>query len=124
MKIRSIILGMALLLVSGIAQAGEAQKPSAPDAPKGDTANGKQLYMSDGCWQCHGTVGQGARTGPTLINPLPYAAYINQLRAPVREMPPYEAKLLSDQEAADIYAFMKTFPAPPDYKTIKLLQVD
>jgi ubiquinol-cytochrome c reductase cytochrome c subunit len=126
MKLGWAGLTAAMLLAGGIAaHAGEAQPPGAsPEAPKGDVANGKKLYTSDGCWQCHGTVGQGARTGPTLINPMPYAAYMVQLRSPSREMPPYEPKLLSDQEAADIYAYMKTFPEPPDYKTIKLLQVN
>ena len=115
------MLAAVALTASFAVHAGEAQ---APAAPKGDVASGKTLYTSMGCWQCHGTVGQGARTGPTLISPLPYAAYIVQLRAPSREMPPYEPKLLSDQQAADIYAYMKTFPEPPDHKTIKLLQVN
>jgi cytochrome c551/c552 len=28
--------------------------------------NGKQVFMRAGCWQCHGTIGQGAATGPKL----------------------------------------------------------
>ena len=33
-----------------------------------DAAKGKQGFMKYGCWQCHGTVGQGSPiTGPVLI---------------------------------------------------------
>ena len=28
--------------------------------------NGKKVYMTVGCWQCHGTVGQGSVTGPKI----------------------------------------------------------
>jgi hypothetical protein len=36
-------------------------------------------------------------------------------------MPPYEAKVLPDQDVADIYAFVKQLPAPRDAKDIPLL---
>jgi hypothetical protein len=36
-------------------------------------------------------------------------------------MPPYTAKVVSDQELADIYAFLVTIPAPPAANTIPIL---
>ena len=37
-------------------------------------------------------------------------------------MPPYSEKILSDDELADIYAYLKAVPKPVDYKTIPLLK--
>ena len=36
-------------------------------------------------------------------------------------MPPYPESVLSNQELADIYAFMRSIPPAPDFKTIPLL---
>jgi mono/diheme cytochrome c family protein len=41
---------------------------------------------------------------------------------PRSQMPPFTAKVLSDQQVADIYSYVQTFPKPPDPKTIPLLQ--
>jgi hypothetical protein len=37
-------------------------------------------------------------------------------------MPPYTEKVLTDQQAADIYAHIQTFPKPPNAATIPQLQ--
>ena len=49
--------------------------------------------------------------------------FLNQLRHPANQMPPYEAAVLSDQDAADIYAYLRQMPAPPDPNSIPLLKV-
>jgi cytochrome c1 len=36
-------------------------------------------------------------------------------------MPPYTSKVVSDQAVADIYAYLKSVPAPPLAKNIPLL---
>jgi hypothetical protein len=36
-------------------------------------------------------------------------------------MPPYTAKIVSDQDLADIYAYLKTFPPPEPASKIPLL---
>src|SRR5215472_6023026 len=83
----------------------------AQGAPKGDAANGKKVYLADGCYQCHGRVGQGGlMTGPAPVlaqTKMPYAAFHRQLRSPINDMPPYPQTLLSEQEVADIYAFLQ-----------------
>jgi mono/diheme cytochrome c family protein len=107
-----------LLLIGGCATAA-AQAP----APAGNAANGYKLYMADGCYQCHGTVGQGSRgTGPRLApEPLPYENFANQLRKPANTMPPYTALVLSDAQLADIYAYVMSLPGPAKPEDVKIL---
>jgi len=97
----------------------------AADAPRGDAAKGKQLFTADGCAYCHGTAGQGGggRTGGLRIANmgLGFPAFINQLRHPVNEMPPYVASALPDADVADIFAYVGSLPPPPDVKTIPIL---
>jgi ubiquinol-cytochrome c reductase cytochrome c subunit len=92
------------------------------DAPKGDAAHGKALFTEKGCYSCHGFVGQGSRGGPRLTPPLPYPAFVAQLRTPRLIMPPYVASVVSDKDAADMHAYLENLPKPPDPKTIPLLQ--
>jgi mono/diheme cytochrome c family protein len=94
----------------------------AQDTPRGDAANGKKLFETIGCFECHGYAGQGGAAGPKLIDPLAYPAFILQLRTPRQQMPPYTTRVLSDQQAADIYAHLLTFPKPPDPASIPLLR--
>jgi mono/diheme cytochrome c family protein len=44
------------------------------------------------------------------------------LRKPTGEMPPYTSKVISDQELADIYAFLQSRPHPPAAKASALLK--
>ena len=94
----------------------------AQDTPQGNVANGKKLFETIGCFQCHGYVGQGGAAGPKLLDPIPYPAFIVQLRTPRQVMPPYTERVLTDQQVADIYAHVKTFPLPPDPSTISILK--
>jgi ubiquinol-cytochrome c reductase cytochrome c subunit len=91
--------------------------------PPGDAVAGKRVYMADGCYQCHGTVGQGSRpTGPHLApNPVPYEAFAAQVRQPANTMPPYTKVVLSDQELADIYAYLLSIPPLVDPKAAAIL---
>jgi mono/diheme cytochrome c family protein len=109
------LFSAAFLLVSSAAYAADK-------ADREAIKHGMTLYNSDGCSQCHGWAGQGGTAGPTLLTPSSQANYITQLRSPRAVMPPYTAKVLQDQDIADIYAYVQTLPKPPDYKKIKLLQ--
>jgi len=97
----------------------------AADAPNGDTDKGKQLFLTKGCSYCHGTVGQGGggRTGGLRIANMGigFPAFLNQLRHPVNEMPPYVASGLPDSDVADIFAYVGSLPPPPDVKSIPIL---
>jgi ubiquinol-cytochrome c reductase cytochrome c subunit len=85
--------------------------------------NGKRLFVRDGCYQCHGYAGQGtiagARLAPPVLNAQSIAKYI---RRPSGAMPAFTDKVVSDQDVADIYAYLKTIPAPKPVKDIPLLQ--
>jgi mono/diheme cytochrome c family protein len=92
-------------------------------APKGDAKAGQQLYMSIGCWECHGSQAQGgAVTGPRLAHTaLPFGAMLQQLRVPQNAMPPYEPASVSDEDVANIYAWLESLPAPQSAANIPLL---
>ena len=97
----------------------------AQDAPNGDAGKGKQLWLADGCSYCHGTVGQGGggRSAGLRIahQPLPFEAFLNQVRRPADEMPVYVESVLSNQDVADIFAYIRSLPPPPDLKSIRIL---
>jgi ubiquinol-cytochrome c reductase cytochrome c subunit len=79
--------------------------------------------MKTGCYQCHGNEGQGGVAGPRLA-PAPmlaFRAFVTYVRAPRGEMPPYTAKVMSEQNLADIYAYLAARPQPPPLKSIPLL---
>jgi len=52
---------------------------------------------------------------------MPYPAFALQTRAPRLDMPPYRQKFLTDQELADIYAYLLTVKSSPPAKDIPLL---
>lgn len=93
-------------------------------APAGNAENGKRLFLAAGCYLCHDREGQGgAGTGPRLApNPIEFSAFVHQCRQPADEMPPYTAKVISEAELADIYAFLQSIPKPPPASSIPLLQ--
>jgi len=84
--------------------------------------NGKRVFVRDGCYECHGYAGQGtiagARIGPPVLNA---EGMIRYIRKPAGAMPAFTDKVLSDQEVNDIYAYLKTMPAPKPVKDIPLL---
>jgi ubiquinol-cytochrome c reductase cytochrome c subunit len=95
--------------------ASSAPTAAAQAAPAGDSDNGRKILVKYGCAQCHGREGQGApiagpRIGPS---PLPFASFAKYVRAPTGQMPPYTAKVVTDQELADIRAFLASRPRPP-----------
>ncbi len=98
--------------------------PAAPVLPASASAeNGKKLFTSAGCYECHGREGQGGSAGPRLApNPISFAAFVSQCRKPAEQMPPYTSKVLSDAQLADIYTFLQSIPKPPDPSTISILQ--
>ena len=91
-------------------------------APAGNPANGKTLFTKYGCYQCHGTQGQGTTAGARLApKPLALPALITYVRAPKGQMPPYTNKVVSDAELADIRAYLASIAEPPPAKNIPLL---
>ena len=89
----------------------------------GDAVNGKRLLMRNGCYQCHGTVGQGGLAGPRLAQTrLAQAGFISSVRNPrPGNMPPYRVKVMTDQELADVYAYVRSVPPPVPLASIPIL---
>ena len=90
-----------------------------------DAAKGKAAFMKYGCWQCHGTEGQGSAitsAGKVLApDPLPLESFSAFVRTTNRAMPPYSEAILPNEDLADMHAYLSTIPKPKDYKSIPLL---
>ena len=99
-------------LVSATALAQEA----------GDAARGEELYASTGCYECHNYAANGGGAGPMLVPLMPFEPFLLQLRQPRQVMIPYSEAVLSDAQAADIYAYLASLPPPGDPADIPLLQ--
>jgi mono/diheme cytochrome c family protein len=104
---------------------GASSLLQAQDAPPGDVDNGKRLYLADGCFTCHGRSGQGgAFNGPApslAKTEMPFDAFTAQCREPANDMPAYSTAVLSDQEIADVYAFLQSLPGARSAKDISIL---
>lgn len=106
---RPLLLFVTLLAAGPALAAGNAEK-------------GRIAYEKQGCWQCHGTVGQGGMNGKTLApNPMPFEAFNVFVRNSNGPMPPYPRQILPDADLADIHAYLQSIPPAKDYKTIPLL---
>ena len=118
----ALIVAACLLLASpeaGAQSSGSASNANA--APAGNAENGKRIYASYGCYQCHGYAAHGG-AGPRLApNPISFAAFARYVRHPRGQMPPYTSKVVTDSELADIHAFLRALPQPPAVKDIPLL---
>jgi mono/diheme cytochrome c family protein len=89
----------------------------------GDAETGKRLFMRNGCYQCHGTVGQGGAAGKRLAQTkLTLPVFIAFVRNPPPSgMPPYRAKIMPDQELTDVFAYIQTMPPPAPVANIPQL---
>ena len=119
MRARSRLLTAAGLAATlGLALPALAQE----QAPPGDAGAGKRVYLVDGCFECHGRVGQGgAFLGPApgvAGTQLPFEALKQQLRDPTNNMPAYADMVLPDKDVADIYAYLQSLPGPREAKDL------
>ena len=108
---RKILVGT--ILAAGLVRAQDST---------GNAEAGERVYMKNGCFQCHGTVGQGTIAG-VRIGPPPLNAQglIRYVRRPAGQMPAFTEKVMSERELTDVYAFLKAIPPPRPSKDIPLL---
>jgi mono/diheme cytochrome c family protein len=80
----------------------------------------RRVYVTYGCYQCHGYEGQGGgiyggpRIGPTKW---PLMAFETQLRRPrgsAIPMPAYAPEVLSEADLKRIYEYLRSIPSPSD----------
>ena len=97
---------------------------AAAQEPDSDVREGRALYDSHQCWQCHGHEGQGSvagvRIAPTLY---PYEAFARLVRH-TDPMPAYSPNVLSEEQLRLIYAFVQSIPEPPPLEDIPELDFD
>ena len=121
----NLLLRTALTLVIGLMPlAAHAQTAPAAPAPPGNADTGKKLFVSYGCYQCHGYEGQGSSaTGPRLApRPLPFAVFSRYIRRPAGQMPPYTEKVLSEADLGHIHAYLTSRPMPKPVDSIPILK--
>jgi mono/diheme cytochrome c family protein len=97
-----------------------------PDTPPsqftGRVDVGAELYRNTGCFQCHSNEAQGGAQGPRLgPNPISFPRFIWYVRNPSGSMPTYTDSVMSDQDLADVYAFLEARAQPPEVSSIPLL---
>jgi mono/diheme cytochrome c family protein len=112
----------------GKAAAAPANVPPPTSPVTGNAVSGKGLYYAFGCYACHGYNGEtGARpfvgrwgnlaTEQTFLTFLRGRANVAPL-TPSTSMPNFSEASVSDKQAKDIYAYIRTFKssAPADVK--------
>lgn len=114
---------LSAILICGAALTANAQSP-AGDAGRGKDLFGKK-YM---CYTCHGWDGHGgsgAQLAGLKMNQSAFMAYVRSGGGGTPgvggRMPSYSTKVIPDRELADIFAYVKTLPAPGAAKDIPLL---
>ena len=115
MKTQPMILGLAMALAPPLSLAQNAA----------DIEAGRQLYMANGCFSCHGTVGQGGeRSGAPRIapDPYPFEAFKAMVRQPREAMPRLDAKFVSDEQLLSMHRYLASIPKGPAAKDIPALQ--
>ena len=122
----SIACGLIAAAAWSVMAHAQAPAPAAaPPAPAatGSAEAGKKLWVSYGCWQCHGYEAQGGAAGPRLsARNLAFAGFAAYVRRPVNQMPPYTEKVVSNADLVNIHAFIQSRPAPPAAASVPLLQ--
>jgi ubiquinol-cytochrome c reductase cytochrome c subunit len=98
--------------------------PSGPSEPTtSEPTRGHALFVAQGCYLCHGSVGQGAPSVGASLTPLRFddAGFRRYVRAPSGSMPRYDALVLPDTDLAAIAAYLRSLPAPKRADAIALL---
>ena len=128
---RLLVVAFSLVL-TGLAAAQAPNPPASPAqparaaAPAASSDEGRKLYVSYGCYQCHGIEAQGSSaTGPRLgPRGLPQAAFIRYVRRPTGQMPLYTEKIVPTADLEKIYAYVSSRPAAKPLDSIPLLSED
>lgn len=122
----SIACGLIAAAAWSVMAHAQAPAPAAAQPTQtvtGSAEAGKKLWVSYGCWQCHGYEGQGGAAGPRLsARNLAFAGFAAYVRRPANQMPPYTEKVVSNADLVNIHAFIQSRPAPPVAASVPLLQ--
>ncbi len=117
---RVVVTACVVILPISAVNAQTPTSSAARTAVTGSVQAGKDVYLRYSCYACHGYAGHGgagARLVPMRMTLPSFTAYV---RNP-RQMPPYTAKVLTDAQLADVWAYIQTLPKSPLAKDIPLL---
>ena len=94
--------------------------PAANPQSAGDAQNGKKVFEKLGCFRCHGSAGEGTTPAGKEAGPPKIAAtrlslrdFVQSVRKPKGQMPPFGSQQVSDQELSDVYAFLQSVASQP-----------
>lgn len=79
-----------------------------------DPDNGQMLWEQDvwQCQQCHGAMGEGAWSRPLSNSELTAEEWVAQVRNPERFMPAFFESQVTDEQIADMHAYITAQPEP------------
>jgi mono/diheme cytochrome c family protein len=119
------LLAVAAFILSGAESGCFDTQARAQDAPPGNVANGRSVYLKVNCFQCHGRAGQGGAMNypapPLAKTSMPFEGFKMVVRESMRDMPAYNEAVLADKDLVDIYAFLQTLPGRRPAKDIAIL---
>jgi mono/diheme cytochrome c family protein len=99
-RVKIIVCSVSFFFIFALSACGSS--------PAGNVENGQKWYKMNNCNACHGENGSGGR-GPNIKGiDMGFGSFVKKLRkkdAPI--MPPFPESKISEQDAADIYAFLK-----------------
>jgi mono/diheme cytochrome c family protein len=109
----TVVCSVALSTRSGRAQTATSGQQVSRGA-SGNAENGRLVFEKQGCNKCHGAQGEGVgaagSTGgvPRIASTaLALPAFVQLVRNPKGQMPPFGSQKVSDAELADVYAFLR-----------------
>ena len=122
----TVVMVLVLVVSIGITS---AQAPSGPNT--GEAIAGQALYFEHACYSCHGYTGETGQV-PLLGSAFLYSEELFliylRLRAdqnpllPSTSMPNFSEDSLSDEQARDIYAYVRSFKSnTPELEDIPTL---
>jgi mono/diheme cytochrome c family protein len=80
-------------------------------APPGNPEEGKRWYMMHNCYSCHGLHGDDGRAAKIAGIKMSFGSFVRKLRSTDSSiMRPFPESKISQQDAADIYAYLKQMP--------------
>jgi len=122
MRVTPFIAAAATILAVAVHAQPPSTTQSSAAPPAGDVERGKTLFVKNGCYQCHNYEGHGGPAGARIApNPPPFRGFVNYVRAPRGDMPPYTVKVMSEQDLADVHAYLRSRPRPRDVSSLPLL---
>jgi mono/diheme cytochrome c family protein len=135
MLVAAVVLAVPVAIRAQAAPPAQTTKPATPltSPVTGNAVAGKTLYYDHACYSCHGFNGEtGARPfvpnwPANLATEGSFTAFLRGRAnvAPVQpstSMPNYPVESLSDAQARDIYAYIRSFKsAPPPIEKIPVM---